>query len=71
MSSESLSNYYRDGVTYDVNEDNGDNYRVNNNKTTINKSFECGTKIIGSKKYNYRHRKLCSIKEIAQFSQIT
>ena len=60
-----MSTYYRDGVTYDVNEDNGHNYRVNKNKTTINKSFEYGTKIIGSKKHNYRHRKLCSIKKFA------
>ena len=36
----------------DVNENNYDNYIVNNKKTTLSKSFEYKTKIIGSTQIN-------------------
>ena len=49
MTSESLWNYYRDVVNDDENEnDNTNNNRINNNKTTVSKSFEYKTKIIGT-----------------------
>ena len=45
----SLLDYYRDEVNDASNENNdAGNYRINNNKTTTRKSFECKTKIIGS-----------------------
>ena len=49
MTSESLWNYHRDEVNDPANENNGgNNYRINNNKITTNKSFEYKTKIKGS-----------------------
>ena len=46
--SRSLWNYYRDEINDSANENNGTNdYRINNNKITISKSFEYKTKIIG------------------------
>ena len=47
MTSESLWDYYRDDVNDDENEIDNDIYRINNNKTITNKSFEYKTKIIG------------------------
>ena len=47
MISGSLWNYYRDEVNDSANENNdGNNYRINNNKTT-SKSFEYNINIIG------------------------
>ena len=40
-----LWNCYRDEVNDDANENNADNYGINNNKTTVSKSFENKTKI--------------------------
>ena len=41
MTSGSLWNYYRDELNNSVNENNdANNYRINNNKTTTSKSFE-------------------------------
>ena len=49
MTSGSLLNYYRGEVNDSANENNGaNNYRISNNKTTISKSFEYKTKLIGS-----------------------
>ena len=43
----SLWNYYRDEINDSVNENNdANNYRINNNKTTTSKSFEYKAKII-------------------------
>ena len=47
MTSASLCNYYRDEVNDATNEIVA-NYRINNNKTTASKSFECKKKILGS-----------------------
>ena len=47
LTSASLWNYYTDEINDYVNE-NANNYRINNNKTIVSKSFECKTKIIGS-----------------------
>ena len=45
--SRSLWNYYRDEINYSANENNdANNYRINNNKSTTSKSFEYKTKII-------------------------
>ena len=44
----SLWNYYRGEINDSANENNdANNYRKNNNKTTTNKFFEYKTKIIG------------------------
>ena len=49
MTSGSFRNYYRDEVNDSANENNNaNNFRINNNKTTISKSFEYKTKLIGS-----------------------
>ena len=41
MTSGSLWNYYRDELNNSVNENNdANNYKINNNKTTTSKSFE-------------------------------
>ena len=49
MTSGTLWNYYRDKVNDDVNENNdANNFRINNNKTTTSKFFEYKTKLIGS-----------------------
>ena len=40
--------YYRDEANDSANENNGDNYRINNNRTTASKSFKYKTKIVGS-----------------------
>ena len=40
-------NYYTDETNNDANENNDDDYRVNNEKTTPSKSFMFKTKIIG------------------------
>ena len=45
MTSGSLWNYYRNEVNDDANEIVA-NYRINNNKTTISRSFEYKTKVI-------------------------
>ena len=43
----SLWNYYRDKINDSANENNdANNYRINNNKTTTSKSFEYKTKVI-------------------------
>ena len=47
MTSARLCNYYRDEVNDATNEIVA-NYRINNNKTTTSKSFECKKKILGS-----------------------
>ena len=48
MTSGSLWNYYRDEVNDSANENNdGNNFRISNNKTTTSKSFEYKTKLIG------------------------
>ena len=47
MAWESLRNYYIDEVNDAANENNVDNFRINNNKTATNKSFECKEKITG------------------------
>ena len=48
MTSESLSNYYRDEVNDSADETNdADNFRINNNKKTKSKSFEYKTKLVG------------------------
>ena len=52
MTSESFWNYYRDKVNDDSNESNPTNNRINNNKTIGSKSFEHGTKLIGSTSNN-------------------
>ena len=44
----SLWNYYRDEMNDSANENNNaNNYRINNKKTTTSKCFEYETKIIG------------------------
>ena len=49
ITSESLWNYYRDEVNDSANENNNaNNFRINNNKTTRSKSFECKDNLIGS-----------------------
>ena len=45
MTSGSLWNYYRNEVNDDANKIVA-NYRINNNKTTISRSFEYKTKVI-------------------------
>ena len=53
MTSRSLRNYYRDEINYSVNENNDvNNSRINNNRTTISKSFDYKTKLIGSTSSN-------------------
>ena len=49
MTSGSLWNYFRDGVN-DFTDKNNDtnNFRINDNKTTASKSFEYKTKLIGN-----------------------
>ena len=47
MTSRSLSNYYRDEVNNDANENNDADNKINNNETKTRKSFEFKTKIIG------------------------
>ena len=39
MTSGSLSNYYRDELNDNANENNADKYRINNNKTITSKCF--------------------------------
>ena len=54
MTSERFSNFYRDEVNDCANENNGENnFRINNNKTTISKSFEYKTKLMGRRPKNY------------------
>ena len=48
MASGILWNYYRDEVNDDANENNVDNYRTNNKKTTTSKYFKYKIKIIES-----------------------
>ena len=49
MALESLWNYYRDEVNDSASENNdANNFRINNNKTTTSKSFEYKTKLNGS-----------------------
>ena len=49
MTSGSLWNYFRDGVNDFADENNdANNFRINDNKTTATKSFEYKTKLIGS-----------------------
>ena len=49
ITSESFWNYYRDEVNDSANENNNaNNFRINNNKTTRSKSFECKDNLIGS-----------------------
>ena len=46
VTSRSLWNYYRDYVNDDANENNNaGNYRINNEKTTASRPFQCKTKI--------------------------
>ena len=50
--SRSLWNYYRDDINYSANENNdANNYRINNNKSTTSKSFEYKSKITGRTPY--------------------
>ena len=47
MTSGSLWNYYGEKMKYDASENNdANNYRINNNKTTASNSFEYKTKIM-------------------------
>ena len=47
VTSGSLWNYWRDEVINDANKNNdGSNYKINNNKTTASRSFEYKTEII-------------------------
>ena len=46
MASSSLQNYYKD--ERNAKENNNNSYRINNIKTTTNKSFQYKTKIMGS-----------------------
>ena len=46
MASSSLQNYYKD--ERNAKENNNNSYRINNVKTTTNKSFQYKTKIMGS-----------------------
>ena len=49
MTSGSLWNYYKDEINDDANKNNdANNFRINNNKITISKSFEYKTKLIES-----------------------
>ena len=49
MTSVSFWNYYRDEVNDSANENNdADNFRINNNKTTTSKSFQYKKKSIGN-----------------------
>ena len=48
MSSGSLWNYYRDGVNDSVNEIDGNDNIINNNKTKATKSFVHKAKVIGN-----------------------
>ena len=43
-----FENYYRDEVNDDANKNNGDVYRIYNEKTATSKSFEYKTKVIGN-----------------------
>ena len=52
MASGIFWNHYKDKVNGNANESNGDNYRINNNKTTTSKFFEYKTKMIGKKPIN-------------------
>ena len=52
MTSGSLWNYYRDKVHDHINENNGNNYRSDDEKKSTIKSFEYKTKIIGSTPIN-------------------
>ena len=48
MTSGSLWNYYRDEVNDSANENNdANNFRINNNKTTRSKCFKYNSKLIG------------------------
>ena len=48
MTSGTFWKYYRDEINDSANENNDvDNYRINNNKTTTSEFFEYKTKIIG------------------------
>ena len=48
MTSGSLWNYYRDEVNDSTNENNdANNFRINNNKTTRSKCFKYNSKLIG------------------------
>ena len=51
ITSGSLRNHYRDKVNNNANEFAA-NYKINHNKATRSKSFECNTKILGSKPTN-------------------
>ena len=49
MTSGNLCNYYGDAVNDSGDENNdANNFRINNNKTTTSKPFEYKTKLIGS-----------------------
>ena len=48
MTSVNCPNYYRDKLNYDTNKNNADNYKINNKKTTVSRSFKYKTKTIGS-----------------------
>ena len=45
-------NYYSDGVNYDANENNANNYIIDNSKTIANEYFKYYTKIIGGMSVN-------------------
>ena len=62
MASPSLWNYHRDEVNDDTNENNpAGNYRINNNKTTTGKSFECRTKITGKTQTHEKRSRLDTV----------
>ena len=48
ITSGSLWNYYRDEVNDDADKNDVANKKINNNKTTVSKSFVYKTKLIGS-----------------------
>ena len=47
----SLSNYYRDKVNDNANENNTHNYRTNNKNTITSKSFEYKAKLITNREH--------------------
>ena len=64
MTWESLRNYYIDEGNDAANENNGDNFRIDNNKIATSKYFDCKKKIIGDTPAdnNKLDRSFCSIR---------
>ena len=70
-----LLNFFRDDVNDSANENNDvNNFRIKNNKTTTSKSFEYKTKLIGStpnNDYRFDAEVVGSIKVFKQFLEIS